>query len=89
MTNAELVARETEVLVMQGKITEEEDIHTYAVWKEMGYQVKKGEHAVTKLLIWKPKKRKKAEGDEPEGRTGMSRTNAAFFSTAQVEPITP
>lgn len=67
-------------------IQEPEEIHTYAIWKNLGYQVKKGEKAITKLQIWKHTTKQKGEDEPPEER--MIRKTAYFFSPAQVEKIT-
>ena len=34
-------------------INEPEPIFTYASWKSMGYQVKKGEKHIAEIMIWK------------------------------------
>lgn len=65
---------------------ETEPIHTYQHWKTRGYQVRKGETAVTKLTIWKhsPAKKDKETG-EVIGRDKMFMKTAAFFSLSQVD----
>ena len=63
------------------EINEPEPIHTFAVWKGLGYTVKKGEHAVTALTIWKSVVKK---GEEEE-TTKMILKKAHFFSPAQVQ----
>lgn len=72
-----------------------EAIHTYQEWKMLGYQVKKGEHAVAKFAVWKPTKQKKAK-DEEEQEDGTIKVqakprffmaNASWFTIAQVEKI--
>lgn len=74
-----------------------EEIHTYAAWKELGYQVRKGEHAKASFPIWKPIKEKgTAKGRdlktkevieyETESRR-MIMVRAHFFTRDQVEPI--
>ena len=71
---------------------EPEQIHTYARWKAMGYQVRRGEKAIAKFKVWKhvtPKK-KNDDGEEKTAsaaRGKMFLKQAAFFSAAQVEPI--
>ena len=66
---------------------EPEPIHTYAVWKELGYQVKRGEKAISRLNIWKHivKKPKTEEEEKPQEKMIMK--TAYFFSPAQVEKI--
>ena len=70
------------------EMPEPEAIHTYKAWQRLGYQVKRGEHAVTDLHIWKHTTKKLPEavlGDDEE--TKMFFTKAYFFSASQVEPI--
>lgn len=69
-------------------LQEPEQIHTFSTWKEMGYSVKKGEHAVASFYIWKyVTGGKKAESDESadeaKGRCIMKK--AFFFKRSQVE----
>lgn len=64
-------------------IKETEPIHTYNTWKEMGFQVKKGQKAVAQFTIWKYSGKKNEETDEEEGHMFMKR--ASFFSARQVE----
>ena len=63
-------------------------IHTYAHWKSMGYQVKKGEKAIAKFPIWKYTKGKKKEMTEEEAQEKgyCFMKMSAFFSDEQVEP---
>ncbi len=72
------------------KIPEAEPIHTFAMWKSLGYKVKKGEHAVTRLDIWKHTGRRnddETDPDEAERGGYCFRKTACFFSASQVEPI--
>lgn len=69
-----------------------EDVHTYAHWHELGYQVRKGEHAAFKTAIWKYARGKGAEAAANEdgenaapGR--MFLKTAHFFTRSQVDPI--
>lgn len=72
-----------------------EPIHTFAGWKELGFIVKKDEHAVANFMIWKwkagphPKSKGaddvEADGDANPGR--MFKTRAWWFTAAQVQPI--
>ena len=68
---------------------EPEAIHTYAIWKELGYQVMKGQKAVAKLTIWKHTTRtaKNEDGTEYEAEHMFPKTSA-FFARHQVEPAT-
>ena len=63
-----------------------ESIHTYQRWKELGYQVRKGEHAVAKIRIWKHTARQKDE-NPTEYEERMFMKNAAFFKASQVDKI--
>lgn len=77
-----------------------EELHTFAVWKSMGYSVKKGEHAIAKFPIWKyttkmldvntgdPETDKvNAEINVQGGKSNMFMKVAAFFKYSQVEKI--
>ena len=64
-----------------------EPIHTYQEWKELGYQVKKGEHAVAKFAVWKPTKQKKTDEDKVEAKPIFFLANASWFKSSQVEKI--
>lgn len=72
------------------KLPEAEALHTFAMWKSLGYRVKKGEHAITKLTIWKYANRR-ADTDEEdtaeENGGHCFRKLAYFFAASQVEPI--
>ena len=68
---------------------EPEAIHTFAKWKELGFSVKKGEHAVARFPIWKGAEKviKDEEGNETDEKSlRMFRKESCFFSAAQVEP---
>ena len=69
-------------------VEEPEAIHTYAVWKSLGYQVKKGEKAKASFTIWKCVKGKKEEESDEEPENKMFMTKAHFFTIDQVEKIT-
>lgn len=74
----------------EGKMDYPEAIHTYQEWKELGYQVKKGEHAIAKFAVWKPTKQKKAKDEEDEGVKAKPKffmANASWFTMEQVEKI--
>ena len=69
-----------------------EPAHTYAHWHELGYQVRKGEHAAFKTAIWKYAKGKGAEApaneDGDQAAPGrMFLKTAHFFTRSQVDPI--
>lgn len=69
-------------------VEEPEAIHTYAVWKQLGYQVKKGEKAKASFVIWKcvsSKKNEEESDEQPENKMFMKK--AHFFTIDQVEKI--
>ena len=66
-------------------MSEPEQLHTYAGWRSLGRQVRKGEKAVTKIRIWKHTVRKKRGSKDPEER--MIMTDAYLFKKSQTEPI--
>lgn len=67
------------------EIKETEPIHTYAIWQELGYQVQKGQKAITKITIWKHTSKHNEETDEDVSKIFMK--TAAFFSQSQVEKV--
>lgn len=69
------------------EIEEPEQIHTYQIWKELGYQVQKGQKAITQITIWKftPAKDQDNQMLEEEGKMFLKK--ASFFSASQVEKI--
>ena len=64
--------------------------HTYKVWQDLGYQVKKGEKG-TQIIIWNARKKKVSGSDEiPEeeeqrSHDGFYQHKAYFFRLDQVE----
>lgn len=72
------------------KVPEAEPIHTFAMWKSLGYKVRNGEHAITRLSIWKyTQNRRSEEETDPEDNPGghCFLKESCFFSASQVEPI--
>ena len=66
-------------------------LHTYAQWKKLGYQVKKGEKSKHKITVWKrsTKKIENEDGDKEEVDNGRYfLKESAFFTQEQVERIT-
>lgn len=66
-------------------------LHTYAQWKKLGYQVKRGEKSKHKITVWKrsTKKIESEDGDKEEVDTGRYfLKESAFFTQEQVERIT-
>lgn len=72
-----------------------EEIHTYAAWKQLGFQVKKGSKAVASFTIWKyaEKTVKDENGEVMTDEFGEVKTSsmftkkASFFTADQVEKI--
>lgn len=62
-----------------------EEIHTYAAWKEMGYQVQKGQKAIASFTIWKHTSKENEETGERKENMFMKR--ASFFKRSQVETM--
>lgn len=90
ITNNQIVAAAWLELVAAGVISENEDIHTFDYWRKCGYTVKRGEKAITSLMIWKHSMKTITNDDgstEEAGRLFMKK--AYFFSTSQVEKIQP
>lgn len=71
------------------KIEEPEEIHTYARWRELGYQVRRGEKSEIKIQVWKY--RGKIQIDDESGeeiQTGRCFLKvASFFTMSQVDAI--
>ena len=88
MTNAEIISVERAM----HNITE--DLHTFAMWKKLGYMVKKGEHAVVETRLWKMRTKKTKEKEEALDEEMVESENKKFFlakaflfSESQVEKI--
>lgn len=63
-------------------------LHTYAKWKQLGYQVKKGEKSMHRITIWKGcTKTIKTDEDTEIVSSHVFMKEACFFTMAQVEPI--
>lgn len=70
---------------VEKEMQEPEPIHTYAGWKERGYQVQKGQKAVAQFTIWKHVT-KKGESEEDQPETRMFMKKASWFTFSQVAP---
>ena len=66
-------------------VKEPEPIHTYAAWKDLGYQVQKGQKAIASFKIWKHTTKENKETGKNESK--MFLTTAFFFKSSQVAPI--
>ena len=101
MTNQEIIFKEA---VLAKLYTEEEalaiiaehgslSLHTYATWKSLGYQVKKGEHAIITTKLWKKKRNDGTDRDpdsyfeDSDNETTMYLVKSFLFSRDQVEAI--
>lgn len=72
----------------RSQMPEPEEMHTFAAWKSIGYSVKKGEKAITKITIWKHSAKKvESEDGTEEEKNRMFMKTAAFFAASQVERI--
>lgn len=96
MTNLEIIMAEAiahkiyteeeieEIMLTTGNLK----IHTFAMWKSLGYKVKKGEHARIVTKLWKCKKSTKEvdEDNEVEYRN-MYLVKSFLFTEDQVEKV--
>lgn len=72
----------------KSQIEEPEELHTFAHWKENGFSVRKGEHAVARLLIWKHAGNVEIKEDGSEiDKSRMFMKTACFFSRSQVDEL--
>lgn len=70
-------------------ITPRENVFTYAAWKALGRQVKKGEHGV-KVMTWIPMELTDKKTDESGNQTSTKKTRikprrATVFHVSQTE----
>ena len=90
MCNEEIIFRASCDLVREGLLTFDEDgiepIHTFEVWRQMGYSVMKGQKAIVKLSIWKQGTKKPKEGEE-KGKPFFFLKESSFFKASQVAPL--
>ena len=97
MTNLEIIASEA---ILNNLYTKEEvesimsegyvlPIHTFAVWKSMGYVVKKGEHAKIVTKLWKMTNKKEVDEDtdEVKNKQHMYLVKSYLFTKDQVEKM--
>ena len=68
------------------ELPEPEPIHTYNGWLELGYRVKKGQHAIASFPIWKYSGKKDEETGEETGGKCYQR-KAFWFTFDQVEKV--
>ena len=62
-----------------------EVVHTYAKWRELGYQVQKGQKALFTTCIYKYVEKQDKDGNVTSKK--MFPKNSAFFGLSQVQPI--
>lgn len=68
------------------ELPEPEQIHTYNGWKDLGYQVKRGEHAKATFPIWKYSGKKDEEtGEQTDGHCFLKKS--FWFTFDQVEKV--
>ena len=73
----------------------DEEVHTFAMWKSLGYQVKRGEKALFQTMLWKMKKGKKQDDnneDQQDDKEVKKYNNffmakSSLFGRSQVELI--
>lgn len=63
-------------------------LHTYQQWKQLGFQVKRGEKSEHKITIWmKSTKKVTKENGEEEDNGRYFLKDSSFFTQNQVERI--
>lgn len=85
MRNVEIVAQ----YKVMNNIDLEAPLYTYQVWKSLGYQVKKGETAKHKIVLWKHTKKEienKETGEKQKQERCFGKT-CCLFELSQVEKI--
>lgn len=73
----------------------DEEVHTFAMWKSLGYQVKRGEKALFQTMLWKMKKGKKQDDNNEEQQddkevkkyNNFFMAKSSLFGRSQVELI--
>ena len=73
----------------------DEEVHTFAKWKSLGYQVKRGEKALFQTMLWKMKKSKKQDNNDEEQQddkevkkyNNFFMAKSSLFGKSQVELI--
>lgn len=66
------------------EIPEPEPIHTFNGWKELGYSVKKGEHAKAMFPIWQYTGKKDEDGNKVKDGGYCFQKKAFWFTFDQV-----
>lgn len=89
MTNFEIIESER----LLNNIDEELELDTFQGWKNRGYQIIKGQKALFKTKIWKPRKievkevkdENEEQNKEEKNNSKFIMVNSAFFSENQVQ----
>lgn len=81
MTNREIIEMEK----INNKLHPDTELHTYAIWKSLGYQVQKGQKAIINTKLWKMIDMKDKKTGKKEEK--MILCNASLFSYEQVKKI--
>ena len=75
----------TDVTGKEIEFKETEKIHTYAAWRELGFQVQKGQKAVAQFSVWKYTSKRDEDTDTEKAHMFLKKSS--FFSQSQVEKI--
>lgn len=92
MTNTQIIDEVRDTLLQAGKIAEDELLHTFQMWKHLGYAVKKGEKAKACTRLWKLKRTasqseiEDAESEEIDTSGRFFLAKSYLFSSSQVQP---
>jgi tRNA splicing endonuclease len=81
------VKRERDGVEVEEELGMPEPIHTYASWKSLGYQVRKGEKAIAQFPIWKMTASHKDKETDEEKDGFMMMKMSSFFKFSQVDKI--
>ena len=81
MTNNEIIAMEK----INNNLHPDTELHTYAIWKSLGYQVQKGQKALVSTKLWKMVDVTNKKSGKKEEK--MILCNASLFSYEQVKKI--
>lgn len=68
-------------------VKETEAIHTYEHWKQLGFQVQRGQKAVAQLNIWKHVNGRVNDETGSQEPSRMFMKKSSFFSASQVQAI--
>ena len=81
MTNIEIIEMEK----VNNHLHPDCELHTYAIWKSLGYQVQKGQKALISTKLWKMVDVKDKKTGKKQEK--MILCNASLFSYEQVKKI--